>query len=64
MQAVTRHKTERMTEIYSHFDPMEFTEVPMIQEELLRLETGKQGGESEARRPVVLRIVKPEQKMA
>jgi integrase len=35
VQAVTGHKTERMTEHYTHFDPMEFGEVPEIQAALL-----------------------------
>ena len=35
VQAVTGHKTERMTEHYTHFDPMEFGEVPNIQANLL-----------------------------
>jgi integrase len=35
VQAVTGHKTERMTDNYTHFDPLEFTEVNRIQEMLL-----------------------------
>ena len=35
VQAVTGHKTERMTEHYTHFDPMEFGDVPEIQAALL-----------------------------
>jgi len=35
VQAVTGHKTERMTEHYTHFDPMEFRDVPEIQAALL-----------------------------
>jgi integrase len=31
VQAVTGHKSERMTEWYTHFDPAEFGEVPKIQ---------------------------------
>ena len=38
VQAVTGHKSDRMTELYSHFDPMEFNEVPKIQECLLQEE--------------------------
>jgi creatinine amidohydrolase/Fe(II)-dependent formamide hydrolase-like protein len=34
-QAVTGHKTERMTEWYLHFDPTEFVKARMIQEGLL-----------------------------
>jgi len=36
VQAVTGHKTEKMTEHYTHFNPMEFGEVPEIQAELLK----------------------------
>ena len=35
VQAVTGHKSERMTEHYTHFDPLDFGEVPKIQEALL-----------------------------
>jgi hypothetical protein len=35
VQAVTGHKSERMTEYYTHFDPMEFGEVPEVQAALL-----------------------------
>jgi len=35
VQAVTGHKSERMTEYYTHFNPMEFGEVPQIQAALL-----------------------------
>ena len=58
VQAVTGHKSDRMTELYSHFDPMELKEVPIIQEGLL----------NGAKQPVLLRIVKtessPEEKLA
>jgi integrase len=55
VQAVTGHKTERMTEWYSHFDASEFAEVPKVQNSLLGIgdEPPKQdhtGG---------LRLVKP-----
>jgi integrase len=35
VQAVTGHKSERMTEYYTHFDPREFGEVPQVQAALL-----------------------------
>ena len=35
VQAVIGHKTEKMTEHYTHFDPMEFGDVPKIQAALL-----------------------------
>jgi integrase len=38
VQAVTGHKSERMTELYTHFDPSQFGEVPNIQAGLLRKE--------------------------
>jgi integrase len=38
VQAVTRHKTERMTEWYSHFDASDFEKVPKVQEDLLMKE--------------------------
>jgi integrase len=34
-QAITGHKTERMTEWYSHFNPMEFSQARNVQEGLL-----------------------------
>jgi len=37
-QAVTRHKSDRMTEWYSHFDPTEFAKAVEVQEGLLSLE--------------------------
>jgi len=36
VQAVTGHKSERMTEHYTHFDPKDFGEVPEIQANLLK----------------------------
>jgi integrase len=35
VQAVTGHKSERMTEHYTHFNPLEFGEVPQVQAALL-----------------------------
>ena len=35
-QAITGHKSERMTELYNHFDPCEFLKAREIQDELLR----------------------------
>jgi len=69
VQAVTGHKTDRMSEWYSHFDPMDFAEVPKIQEGWLAGEEGDgPGGGGESMRPAGLRIVKPgqepERKMA
>ena len=46
VQAVTRHKSSRMTERYMHFDPVEFTEVIKIQAELLKKKHKKQGSKT------------------
>ena len=54
VQAVTGHKTEAMTDNYTHFDPLEFSEVNKIQEMLLEPKNSKQHND----RPV-LKIVKP-----
>jgi hypothetical protein len=35
-QAITTHKSERMTERYTHFDPLEFVKAKEIQEALLQ----------------------------
>ena len=40
-QAVTRHKTDRMTEWYLHFDPTEFAKAKEVQEALLCPENKK-----------------------
>jgi len=42
VQAVTGHKSERMTEHYTHFDPLDFGEVPKIQAALLKKKPKKQ----------------------
>jgi integrase len=41
VQAVTRHKSERMTDRYTHFNPLEFVEVTNLQAELLKKKTAK-----------------------
>jgi integrase len=38
VQAVTGHKSERSTELYTHFDPSTFGEVPKVQADLLSRE--------------------------
>jgi integrase len=43
-QAVTGHKSERMTEWYCHFDPAEFAKAKGVQERLLRPECEEAGG--------------------
>jgi integrase len=44
VQSVTGHKSDRMTEWYSHFDPKEFTDVREAQEALLQPDTKKAAG--------------------
>jgi integrase len=51
VQAVTGHKSERMTEYYTHFNPMEFGEVPQIQASLL---AGKPEGKQTDRSALAL----------
>jgi integrase len=41
VQAVTGHKSQRMTDWYSHFDASEFAEVPKVQNSLLGIEEEK-----------------------
>jgi integrase len=41
VQAVTRHKSERMTDWYNHFDPSEFMKAKQVQESLLQPEGKK-----------------------
>jgi integrase len=45
VQAVTGHKSTRMTEWYTHFDPAAFGEVPKIQAQLLGEEPEEQAAE-------------------
>jgi len=40
-QAVTGHKSERMTEMYCHFDPAEFAKAKQVQDALLQPENKK-----------------------
>ena len=58
VQAVTGHKSERMTDNYTHFDPMEFTEATKIQEMLLKPKNDK----PEKERPA-LTLVKTNEKV-
>jgi hypothetical protein len=64
VQAVTGHKSTRMTEWYTHFDPLEFGGVPQIQADLLRPQdndlAGKRSGNGAAGRPA-LTLVKPQE---
>jgi len=56
VQAVTGHKSENMTDNYTHFDPMEFSEVSRIQEMLLEPKNKKQ----EKEHPGLMLVKKPE----
>ena len=60
VQAVTGHKTESMTDNYTHFDPLEFTEVNRIQEMLLAPKDEK----AENERPTLTIVKMPEEKTA
>ena len=61
VQAVTGHKTEGMTDNYTHFDPLEFAEVTKVQENLLKKKPKKQESKkpeaAENKRPA-LKLVK------
>ncbi len=64
VQAVTGHKSERMTEHYTHFDPLDFGEVPKIQEALLKKKPRKQeartGDPAQNERPALAIVKMPE----
>jgi len=64
VQAVTGHKTEGMTERYTHFDPLDFGEVPKIQAELLKRKHKKpeaQISEAVGNECPALTLVKPQE---
>jgi integrase len=63
VQAVTGHKSERMTEHYTHFDPLDFGEVPKIQAALLRKKPHKQETAANER-PALTLVKKPEDNRA
>jgi integrase len=46
-QAITGHKSERMTDWYCHFDPAEFGKAMKIQETLLKPDTSTANGQGE-----------------
>jgi len=64
VQAVTGHKSEKMTERYTHFDPLDFGEVPKIQAALLKKKHKKpEAGIGEAagnERPALTLVKMPE----
>jgi integrase len=39
VQAITRHKSKRMTDRYTHFNPLDFSEVTQVQANLLKKKT-------------------------
>jgi integrase len=50
VQSVTGHKSDRMTEWYTHYDAKEFSEVRNVQETLLLPEAGTKSGVKETKR--------------
>jgi integrase len=58
VQAVTGHKSEQMTEYYTHFNPMEFGEVPEVQAALLAKKEEKPKGKTD--RPALTLVKIPE----
>jgi integrase len=63
VQAVTGHKSERMTEHYTHFDPLDFGEVPKIQAKLLKPKPKKQAA-GQTEKPALTLVKRPENKKA
>jgi integrase len=64
VQKITRHKSKGMTNRYTHFNPLEFTEVTKIQADLLKKKPDKQS-EAKNESPVMpkqntLTLVKPQ----
>lgn len=59
VQAVTRHKSARMTEYYAHFNPTEFTRATEVQIDLLKPKAGKKRSEALKTDESVLKLVKP-----
>jgi integrase len=51
VQAVTGHKSERSTEMYTHFDPSTFGEVPKVQADLLSKEPEERAAQDRAESP-------------
>jgi integrase len=64
VQAVTGHRSTRMTEWYTHFDPSQFGKVPEAQENLLRPgpETGPERANARASGRPTLTLVKMQDK--
>jgi hypothetical protein len=57
-QAVTRHKSERMTEWYNHFDPADFVKALEVQEALLHPPKPVDKNNEKQESPVGLKILK------
>jgi len=58
VQAVTRHKSLRMTENYAHFDPTEFSRALDVQKDLLKSKAGKKQTAVKTDDKPVLKLVK------
>jgi len=66
-QAITGHKSARMTELYNHFDPTEFVKVREVQDALLLPETAQPSDNAGRAGPVLafpVRENEPERKQA
>jgi integrase len=67
VQAVTGHKSTRMTEWYTHFDPSQFGKVPEAQANLLKPEPEKNPGGADSAasgRPTLTLVKMPEAEQA
>jgi hypothetical protein len=59
VQAITGHTTQRSTDRYTHFDPLEFGDAVKVQAALLNRKNKKKGKGAEKKRSA-LTIYKPE----
>jgi integrase len=60
VQAVTRHKSEQMTDRYSHFNPLEFVEVTNLQAELLKAKPKKPETQNETPPLTLVKMPEPD----
>jgi integrase len=63
VQAVTGHKSLSSTERYTHFDPLDFGEVPKIQADLLKKKPKKQDM-AKGERPALTLVKNPDSKIS
>jgi integrase len=63
VQAVTGHKSLSSTERYTHFDPLDFGEVPKIQADLLKKKPKKQDT-AKSERPALTLVKNPDGKIS